>query len=85
MPTPTVVWELEISPSEFLHREWDGLNPVAELGKKSDGSVHWIVLAVAHDEFKALGVEKIRALGKEEHVLYDLKYLLPKKSVDMRL
>ncbi len=44
-----------------------------------------IVLAVAHDEFKALGVEKIRALGKEEHVLYDLKYLLPKKSVDMRL
>ncbi len=44
-----------------------------------------IILAVAHNEFKALGVEEIRKLGKKDHVLYDLKYLLPKDSVDMRL
>jgi len=44
-----------------------------------------IILAVAHDEFKALGVENIRKFGKKSHVLYDLKYLLPKNSVDMRL
>jgi len=44
-----------------------------------------IILAVAHNEFKALGAEEIRKLGKENHVLYDLKYLLPKDSVDMRL
>jgi len=44
-----------------------------------------IILAVAHNEFKELGVENIRKLGKENHVLYDLKYLLPKNSVDMRL
>lgn len=44
-----------------------------------------IILAVAHNEFKALGVENIRKLGKKNHVLYDLKYLLPKGSVDMRL
>ncbi len=44
-----------------------------------------IILAVSHNEFKALGVESIRALGKENHVLYDLKYVLPKDSVDMRL
>ncbi|WP_114325740.1 Vi polysaccharide biosynthesis UDP-N-acetylglucosamine C-6 dehydrogenase TviB [Candidatus Colwellia aromaticivorans] len=44
-----------------------------------------IILAVAHNEFKELGAENIHKLGKEAHVLYDLKYLLPKESVDMRL
>ena len=44
-----------------------------------------IILAVSHNEFKSLGVDKIRALGKTDHVLYDLKYILPKASVDMRL
>lgn len=44
-----------------------------------------IILAVAHNEFKELGVKNIRKLGKKAHVLYDLKYLLPKNSVDMRL
>jgi len=44
-----------------------------------------IILAVAHNEFKALGANEIRKYGKENHVLYDLKYLLPKDSVDMRL
>jgi len=44
-----------------------------------------IILAVSHDEFKKLGAENIRKFGKDNHVLYDLKYLLPKESVDMRL
>ncbi|WP_220465390.1 Vi polysaccharide biosynthesis UDP-N-acetylglucosamine C-6 dehydrogenase TviB [Colwellia sp. BRX10-3] len=44
-----------------------------------------VILAVSHNEFKAMGVDKIRALGKANHVLYDLKYVLPKESVDMRL
>lgn len=44
-----------------------------------------ILLAVGHDEFKQLGAKKIRALGKPQHVLYDLKYVLDKKDVDMRL
>jgi UDP-N-acetyl-D-galactosamine dehydrogenase len=44
-----------------------------------------IILAVAHNEFKELGVDNIKALGKENHVLYDLKYLFDKSKVDMRL
>ena len=44
-----------------------------------------IILAVAHDEFKQMGVENIRQLGKTNHVLYDLKYILSKQDVDMRL
>lgn len=44
-----------------------------------------IVLAVAHDEFKSMGADKIRELGKTEHVLYDLKYVLEPNEVDIRL
>lgn len=44
-----------------------------------------IILAVAHNEFKELGAESIRKFGKQEHVLYDLKYVLERDSVDIRL
>jgi UDP-N-acetyl-D-galactosamine dehydrogenase len=44
-----------------------------------------IIIAVGHNEFKEMGADKIRRLGKVDHVLYDLKYVLPKQSVDMRL
>jgi UDP-N-acetyl-D-galactosamine dehydrogenase len=53
--------------------------------KAEQGGYDAIILAVAHNEFRQLGVENIRKLGKENHVLYDLKYLFPKNSVDMRL
>ncbi|ELK2037100.1 Vi polysaccharide biosynthesis UDP-N-acetylglucosamine C-6 dehydrogenase TviB [Vibrio vulnificus] len=44
-----------------------------------------IIMAVAHNEFRDMGAEAIHALGKDEHVLYDLKYILDKQNVDMRL
>ncbi|EIQ9768820.1 Vi polysaccharide biosynthesis UDP-N-acetylglucosamine C-6 dehydrogenase TviB, partial [Shigella sonnei] len=44
-----------------------------------------IIIAVAHNEFREMGESAIRALGKDEHVLFDLKYVLDKKSIDMRL
>lgn len=44
-----------------------------------------IILAVGHKEFAEIGVEAIREWGKPEHVLYDLKYLLPCSVVDLRL
>ena len=44
-----------------------------------------IILAVAHDEFKKLSVEEIKAYGLNNHVLYDIKYLLDKSEVDGRL
>ena len=49
------------------------------------GKYNAILLAVAHDEFKALSVEQIRAFGKNNHVLYDIKYLLDANDSDGRL
>jgi UDP-N-acetyl-D-galactosamine dehydrogenase len=53
--------------------------------KLEEGTYDAIVLAVAHDEFKALGTEKIRAFGQPNCVLYDIKSILPKAEVDGRL
>ena len=44
-----------------------------------------VILAVAHDEFRSMGVDEIRAFGKENHVLYDLKYLFSPEEADLRL
>ncbi|WNK21619.1 Vi polysaccharide biosynthesis UDP-N-acetylglucosamine C-6 dehydrogenase TviB [Halomonas piscis] len=59
-----------------------GIRPVAE---PQPGAYDAIVLAVAHREFRELGVEGIRAWGKPKQVLYDLKYALDKDQVDLRL
>jgi UDP-N-acetyl-D-galactosamine dehydrogenase len=32
-----------------------------------------------------MGADAIRAFGKPEHVLYDLKYVLPRHAADLRL
>lgn len=44
-----------------------------------------IVLAVAHSQFADMGSRHIRSLGKANHVLYDLKYLLDNDESDIRL
>lgn len=44
-----------------------------------------ILLTVAHQQFKSMSPELIRSFGKENHILYDLKYLLPKHASDLRL
>ncbi|MBS9404077.1 Vi polysaccharide biosynthesis UDP-N-acetylglucosamine C-6 dehydrogenase TviB [Halomonas sp. TRM85114] len=59
-----------------------GIRPVEQ---PEPGAYDAMILAVAHREFRELGAEGIRPWGKPEHVLYDLKYMLPKEAVDLRL
>ena len=44
-----------------------------------------VIIAVAHNEFRANGAAGLRALCKADGVLYDVKYLLPAAEVDGRL
>jgi UDP-N-acetyl-D-galactosamine dehydrogenase len=44
-----------------------------------------VMLAVDHDEFKQMGEQKLRAFGKEKHVLYDVKHVLALNESDIRL
>jgi UDP-N-acetyl-D-galactosamine dehydrogenase len=44
-----------------------------------------VILAVAHEQFVSLGPVAIRNFGTKDSVLYDIKSILPKDSVDARL
>jgi UDP-N-acetyl-D-galactosamine dehydrogenase len=49
------------------------------------GAYDVVIIAVAHRQFRELGADGIRALGKETSVIYDIKYVLPADAVDDRL
>jgi UDP-N-acetyl-D-galactosamine dehydrogenase len=59
-----------------------GLRPVRTL---KPARYDAIVLAVGHDEFKAMGARRIRQLAKKSHVFYDVKYLFAADQTDGRL
>ncbi|WP_180041218.1 MULTISPECIES: Vi polysaccharide biosynthesis UDP-N-acetylglucosamine C-6 dehydrogenase TviB [unclassified Acinetobacter] len=59
-----------------------GISPVQAL---ENGKYDAVILAVAHHQFKDMGLDAIRALGKADHVLYDLKYVLSQAESDLRL
>ena len=50
-----------------------------------DSTYDAVILAVSHNAFSELGVDAIRKLGKQDHILYDIKSLFPKEQVDGRL
>lgn len=58
------------------------INPIAQL---ENGKYDAIVLAVSHHQFVAMGADAIHKLGKENHVLFDIKYILKANEVDGRL
>ena len=49
------------------------------------GSYDAVVLAVAHEVFSAMGADGVRALGKPEAVLFDVKAIFPREAADLRL
>lgn len=59
-----------------------GISPIQSL---ENAQYDAVILAVAHEQFKAMGSDAIRALGKPEHILYDLKYVLAQSESDLRL
>ena len=51
------------------------------IDKKYDG----IIIAVAHEYFKKMGINKIIKLGKKKHVIFDLKPIFYKDYSDLTL
>ena len=59
-----------------------GLRPIKKL---KNGTYDAVVMGVAHQEFRKMGITRIRELAKKTHVLYDIKYVFPAAEVDGRL
>ena len=74
------VYDPWVDKDEAVHEY--GIKPIDQ---PVEGKYDAILLAVAHDEFKALSLAQIKAFGKDNHVLYDIKYLLKANEVDGRL
>jgi UDP-N-acetyl-D-galactosamine dehydrogenase len=74
------VYDPWVNAEEVKHEY--GFSPIAEPEKDAYDAV---VIAVAHRQFTEMGAASIRALGKPEHILYDIKYVLPAHEVDGRL
>lgn len=74
------VYDPWIDKSEAKH-EYD----IMPVDTPTEGKYDAIILAVAHDEFKKMGVAALRKFAKANHVLYDIKYILPAEDVDGRL
>jgi UDP-N-acetyl-D-galactosamine dehydrogenase len=68
-------------PVEEARNEY-GLIPILS---PKNGTYDGIIIAVAHREFSRLGSAAIRAWGKAEHVLYDLKHVFSCNESDIRL
>lgn len=74
-----------------VHDPWTNANEALHeyglniMETPQDGGYDGIVLAVAHDRFKAIGASAMRRFGRAEHVLYDLKNSLTSDESDLRL
>jgi UDP-N-acetyl-D-glucosamine/UDP-N-acetyl-D-galactosamine dehydrogenase len=74
-----------------VHDPWvDAAEARAEYGIElaeapESGAYDAVVLAVAHNEFRALGAAGVRAFGTDAAVVYDIKHILPADAVDGRL
>lgn len=74
------VYDPWVNAEEARHEY--GITPVAQL---QEGKYDAIILAVSHQQFIDMGLEKIRSIGKPNSVLYDVKYLFRPDQVDGRL
>jgi UDP-N-acetyl-D-galactosamine dehydrogenase len=69
-----------VDAAEVVHEY--GITPVKKIAR---GRYDAIVVAVSHDEFRAMGIAAIRKFAKRRHVLFDIKYLFGASEVDGRL
>ena len=69
-----------VDPDEACHEY--GITPVTEL---EPGRYDAIILAVGHHQFRDMGIDQLRRLGRPGHVFYDVKGLFPRERVDARL
>ena len=58
---------------------------IRPIRKPAAGRYDAIVLGVAHQQFRDLGIDQIRKYAKRPHVLYDIKYVFEADEVDGRL
>ncbi len=88
----SIVRDLEASNAHVdVYDPWvDAKEAEKELGfpattELRDRHYDAVIVAVAHEEFREMGIERIRKLCKRHSVVFDIKYLFGNDEVDGRL
>jgi len=76
----TDVYDPWVDPEEARHEYG-----IAPIGEPQPGTYDGIILAVAHHQFRDMGVQWLRVLGKPGAVIFDVKHAFPASAVDGRL
>ena len=61
------------------------LDLIASASEITPGTYDAVILAVGHEKFREAGHQWIRSLATADGIVYDVKYLLPRETVDGRL
>ena len=56
-----------------------------QISKFSSNTYDGIIIAVGHDKFKSMGINKIKSLCKNKHIIFDLKNIFKKKFSNYQL
>lgn len=81
--TDVTVYDPWADPAEVQHEY--GIDILTQVSSLKPHAYSAIILAVAHDEFKAMNETGLKALCVEPGVIYDIKNVLPRDWVDARL
>jgi UDP-N-acetyl-D-galactosamine dehydrogenase len=73
------IWDPWVSPAECLHEF--GISSTVE---RPTGPYDGVVVAVAHREFRDMGIAGVRELAGKSSVVYDIKGILPREQTDGR-
>ena len=57
-------------------------NPSLLISEPEENSYDAVVIAVAHDQFKELGIAGIRKFAKDKSAIFDVKHIFNSKEVD---
>jgi UDP-N-acetyl-D-galactosamine dehydrogenase len=55
------------------------------IGRPENGKYDAVIAAVSHTQFRQMSAQDLKALGKQNCVIFDLKYIFDKQLVDLRL
>lgn len=73
----------EYNCSVDIHDPWASLEEARNeydidlIDEPEHGGYDAVIMAVAHDQFREMGVDKVHLLGKSNYVLYDIKNVFP--------
>ena len=78
-------FEIDVYDPIVKKEEAEALYNISLLSDPKEKNYNAVIIAVAHNIFKEMGIKGIKKYCAEGAIIYDLKYLLAKEDSDIRL